>query len=110
MKLIKCVVRPEKVDEATDALRALDISGLTVSRAGGRGTCERQSVYYRGVRIESRLLPKMMIDVVAYDDQVDDVVRVVTEAARTGEAGDGRIFVMAVEQAYSIRTRQGGMA
>ena len=71
MKLIKCVVRPEKVDEATDALRALDISGLTVSRAGGRGTCERQSVYCRGERIESRLLPKM-IDVVAHDDQVAD--------------------------------------
>jgi nitrogen regulatory protein P-II 1 len=110
MKLIKCVVRTEKVDETTDALRALDISGLTVSRVGGHGTCERQSVVYRGVRVENRLLPKAMIDVVAHDDQVDDVVRVVTETARTGEAGDGRIFVMSVEQAYSIRTRQGGMA
>jgi nitrogen regulatory protein PII len=110
MKLIKCVVREEKIDETTDALRALDISGLTVSRVCGHGTCERQAVFYRGVRLESRLLPKMMIDVVAPDDQVDDVVRVVTETARTGEAGDGRIFVMTIDEAYTIRTRQGGVA
>jgi nitrogen regulatory protein P-II 1 len=110
MKLIKCVVREEKIDETTDALKALDLSGLTVSRVLGRGSRERQMGYYRDVAFEIQLLSKMMIDVVAPDDVVDDVVRVVTETARTGAVGDGRIFVMTVEEAYSIRTRQGGVA
>ena len=110
MKLIKCVVREEKVTETTDALKALDLSGLTVSRVLGRGTCEAHTEFYRGVAYQVRLLPKMMIDVVAPDELVDDIVRVVTETARTGVVGDGRIFVMTVEEAYSIRTRQGGVA
>jgi nitrogen regulatory protein PII len=110
MKLIKCIVREEKIDETTDALRALDLSGLTVSRVFGRGSCERQTGVYRGVEYHLRLFPKMMIDVVAPDDMVDEIVRVITEVARTGAVGDGRIFVMPVEQAYTIRTRQGGIA
>src|ERR1700730_16034444 len=103
MKLIKCVVREEKVDETTEALRTLDLSGVTVSRGLGHGTCERHAEVYRGVRYEPRLFPKMTLHVVAPDDLVDDVVRIVTETARTGRAGDGRIFVMTVEEAYSIR-------
>ena len=110
MKLIKCVVREEKVDETTKALKALDLSGLTVSRVQGHGLREEATEVYRGVLYRVSLLPKMMIDVVAPDDLVDEVVRVVTETARTGAVGDGRIFVMPVEEAYTIRTRQGGVA
>jgi len=110
MKLIKCVVREEKVDETTQALKGLDLSGLTVSRVQGHGSRERYMGCYRGLPYEFRLVPKMMIDIVAPDDLVDDVVRVVTESARTGQVGDGRIFVMTVDEAYSIRTRQGGVA
>ena len=110
MKLIKCVLREEKVGDATDALEALHVSGVTVSRVVGRGTCERQFSSYRLVKYEVKLMPKMMIDVVADDAIVDDVVRVLADSARTGQAGDGRIFVMPVEEAYTIRTRQGGIA
>ena len=100
MKLIKCVVRAEKVDETAEALKTLDLSGLTISNVCGRGEHEEYTGFYRGIRYQVRLLPKVMID----------VVRVVTETARTGAVGDGRIFVMDVEEAYSIRTRQGGLA
>ena len=110
MKLVKCVVREEKVEETTDALKALELSGLTMSRVCGRGQHEERTEFYRGISTRRVLLPKMMIDVVAPDDLVDDVVRVVTETARTGAAGDGRIFVMTVEEAYTIRTREGGVA
>lgn len=110
MKLIKCVVREEKLDEVADALRALDVSGMTISRVAGIGSCERQRSVFRGVEFDLRWLPKMMLDVVASDDVLDEVVRAVTETARTGHAGDGRIFVIDVDQAYTIRTRQGGVA
>ena len=100
MKLIRCVVREEKIDEVADALRALDVSGMTISKVMGMGSCERQRTAYRGVEFDLRWLPKMMLD----------IVRAVTETARTGHAGDGRIFVMDVDQAYTIRTRQGGVA
>jgi nitrogen regulatory protein PII len=110
MKLIKCVVRDETVDETADALASLDLSGLTVSRVRGHGTHEARTEFYRGIAYQPRLFPKMMIDIVAADDLVDDVIRVVTETASTGEAGDGRIFVMTVDEAYTIRTRQGGVA
>ena len=91
MKLIKCVVRDEKV-------------------VRGHGTHGTRTEFYRGIAYAARLLPKSMIDVVAPDDLVDDVIRVVTETASTGEASDGRIFVMTVDEAYTIRTRQGGVA
>jgi nitrogen regulatory protein PII len=110
MKLVKCVVREEKVEETTEALKALNLSGLTISRVSGLGQHEERTELYRGIRYQVRLLPEVMIDVVAPDDLVDDVVRIVSETARTGAVGDGRIFVMTVEEAYSIRTREGGVA
>ena len=108
MKLIKCIVRPGKADETTDALKQLDLSGLTVSLVGGRGQQRTVKEFYRCVEYEPRYLPQMMIDVVVADDMVDDVVRIVLETARTGERGDGRVFVVPVEEAYTIRTRAGG--
>ena len=110
MKLVKCVVREEKAEETAEALKALELSGLTISRVSGHGEHEERTEFYRGIRYQVRLLPKVMIDVVAPDASVDDVVRVVTETARTGSVGDGRIFVMTVEEAYTIRTGQGGVA
>ena len=84
MKLVKCVVREEKVEETTEALKALELSGLTISRVSGRGQHEERTEFYLGIRYQVRVLPKVMIDVVAPDALVDDVVRVVTETARTG--------------------------
>jgi nitrogen regulatory protein PII len=104
MKLIKCIVRPNKVDEIKDALEKVSVSGLTVTEVRGHGRQKGHKAVYRGREYEVSLLPKMMIDVVASDALVDDIVRTVIETARTGEIGDGRIFVMPVDQAYNIRT------
>jgi nitrogen regulatory protein PII len=104
MKLIKCIVRPNKVDEIKDALEKVSVSGLTVTEVRGHGRQKGHKAVYRGREYDVSLLPKMMIDVVAPDALVDDIVRIVIETARTGEIGDGRIFVMPVDQAYNIRT------
>jgi len=104
MKLIKCIVRPNKVEEIKDALEKVNVSGLTVTEVRGHGRQKGHKAVYRGREYEVSLLPKMMIDVVAPDALVDDIVRTIVEAARTGEIGDGRIFVMPVDQAYNIRT------
>jgi nitrogen regulatory protein PII len=104
MKLIKCIVRPNKVDEIKDALEKVSVSGLTVTEVRGHGRQKGHKAVYRGREYDVSLLPKMMIDVVAPDALVDDIVRIVIGTARTGEIGDGRIFVMPVDQAYNIRT------
>jgi nitrogen regulatory protein P-II 1 len=108
MKLVKCIVRAHKVDETTDALKQLDVSGVTVTQVGGRGRQAHPMRVWRGSKYEIRYLPQMMIDVVVADCEVEDVVRTVIETARTGAKGDGRVFVIPVEEAYSVRTRAGG--
>jgi len=109
MKLVKCIVRPDFVAEATIALEKLGVSGITVTEVRGRGRRTRPIGDFRGVEYE-RFLAMSMIDVIAADDLVDDVVQVVIEHTRTGEFGDGRVLVMPIEEGYSIRTRQCGAA
>jgi len=108
MKLVKCVVRTDKVEETTDALKRLDVSGVTVTQVGGRGRHANPSGVFRGSEYEIRYMPQMMIDVVVADCDVEEVVRTIIETARTGAKGDGRVFVIPVEEAYSVRTRAGG--
>ena len=104
MKLIKSIVRPNKVDEVRDALEKLSISGLTVTDVRGHGRQKGQTAVYRGKEYSVSLLPKVEIDVVVEDDMVDDAIKAIAAAARTGEIGDGRVFVLPVEQGYNIRT------
>ena len=104
MKLIKCIVRPNKVDEVKDALSKLSVSGMTVTEVRGHGKQKGHTAIYRGKEYNVSLLPKMQIEVVVPDLLVRDCIRAVIEAARTGEIGDGRVFVMPVEQSYKIRT------
>ena len=104
MKLVKCIIRPNKVEEVREALSQVNVSGMTVSEVRGHGRQKGHKVIYRGREYSVTLLPKMMIDLVLPDDQVDEVLKVVIETARTGEIGDGRIFVLPVEQGYNIRT------
>ena len=96
MKLIKCIVRPECAAEATGALERIGVSGITITDVRGRGSHTRPTGRYRGVDYDD-LVAMAMIDVVAADDLVDEVVRVVLDYTRTGPAGDGKIFIMAVE-------------
>jgi nitrogen regulatory protein PII len=104
MKLIKSIVRPNKVDEVREALEKLSISGLTVSDVRGHGRQKGQTAVYRGKEYSVTLLPKVEIDVVVEDNMVDDAIKAIAAAARTGEIGDGRVFVLPVEQGYNIRT------
>ena len=104
MKLIKAIVRPDKVEPVKDALGALGITGLTVTEVRGYGSQKGHTLVYRGTEYTSSLLPKMNIEVIVADAVVDDVIRTIVESARTGEAGDGRIFVLPSSESYRIRT------
>jgi nitrogen regulatory protein PII len=104
MKLIKSIVRPNKVDEVKDALEKLGISGMTVTEVRGHGKQKGHTAIYRGKEYNVSLLPKMQVEVVVADSAADDAIKAIVQAARTGEIGDGRVFVLPVEQTYRIRT------
>ena len=104
MKLIKSIVRPNKVDEVKDALEKLGIAGMTVTEVRGHGKQKGHTAIYRGKEYNVSLLPKMQIEVVVADSVLDDAIKAIVSAARTGEIGDGRVFVLPVEQTYRIRS------
>jgi nitrogen regulatory protein P-II 1 len=104
MKLVKSIVRPNKVDEVRDALEKLSVGGMTVTEVRGHGRQKGHTAIYRGKEYDVTLLPKIEIEVVVADDMVDEVLQTIIKAARTGEIGDGRVFVLPVEQSYNIRT------
>ena len=104
MKLIKSIVRPNKVDEVKAALEKLQISGMTVTEVRGHGKQKGHTAIYRGQEYNVSLLPKMEIEVVVPDSMADDAIKAIIEAARTGEIGDGRVFVLPVAESYKIRT------
>lgn len=104
MKLVKCIVRPNKVEEIKDALQKLSVSGLTVTEVRGHGRQKGHRAVYRGQEYEVSLLPKMMIDVVIPESMVDEVLRAIIQTGRTGEIGDGKVWVLDVAEAYNIRT------
>ncbi|HEY7186914.1 MAG TPA: P-II family nitrogen regulator [Vicinamibacterales bacterium] len=109
MKLVKCIVRPDSVSDATLALENLGVSGVTVTEVRGRGQRTRPIGDFRGVKYE-RFLSMAQLEVIAADDLVDDIVKAVIDHTRTGEFGDGRVLVIPIEEGYSIRTRQCGAA
>ena len=109
MKLIKAIVRPNKVDEVRDALEKLGIGGMTVTEVRGHGKQKGHTAIYRGKEYNVSLLPKMEIELVVEDGNADEAVKAIIQAARTGEIGDGRVFVLPVEQGYNIRTGERDM-
>jgi nitrogen regulatory protein PII len=104
MKLIKSIVRPNKVDEVKDALARLNISGMTVTEVRGHGMQKGHTAIYRGKEYNVSLLPKMEVEIVVNDSLADEAIKAIVEAARTGEIGDGRVFVFPVLESYRIRT------
>ena len=104
MKLIKCIVRPNKIDEVRDALEKASLSGMTITEVRGHGRQKGHRAVYRGREYDVSLVPKMMVEMAVSDDAVDDVIRIVIKAAQTGDIGDGRIWVMAIDEGYNIRT------
>lgn len=104
MKLIKAIVRPNKVDDVKNALEKLHISGMTVTEVRGHGKQKGHTAIYRGQEYNVSLLPKMEVEVVIPDAAANDAIKAIIEAARTGEIGDGRVFVLPVLESYRIRT------
>ena len=104
MKLIKTIIRPNKLEEVRDALTKLNVAGMTVTEVRGHGRQKGHKAVYRGTEYNVTLLPKIMIELVIPDDPTDDVIKTIVETARTGEIGDGRVFVVPIEQGYNIRT------
>ncbi len=104
MKLIKAIIRPNKLEEVKDALTRLSVTGMTVTEVRGHGRQKGHKAIYRGTEYSVTLLPKIMIEIVLPDELVDDSIKCIIETARTGEIGDGRVFVLPLEQGYNIRT------
>ena len=104
MKMIKAIIRPNKLEEVKDALTKLSIAGMTVTEVRGHGRQKGHKAVYRGTEYSVTLLPKIMIEVVIQNEVVEDVIKTIIETARTGEIGDGRVFVLPIEQGYNIRT------
>jgi nitrogen regulatory protein PII len=104
MKLIKCIVRPNKVEEVREALETASVSGITITEVRGHGRQKGHKAIYRGREYDISLLPKTMIEMAVPDDFVDEVIAVVMKHARTGDIGDGRIWVLPIDEGYNIRT------
>lgn len=110
MKLLKCVVRPNALERVKDALSQLGIMGMTVSEVKGFGRQKGHKEVYRGAEYIIDFTPKVEIEVVVGDDLVEQAVNAVREAANSGKIGDGKIFVVPVEEVVRIRTGETGDA
>ncbi len=108
MKKVEAIIKPFKLEEVKDALNALGIQGMTVSEVKGFGRQKGHTELYRGAEYIVDFLPKVKIEVVVKDEILDDVLDAVANAAKTGRIGDGKIFVVTVENAIRIRTGETG--
>ena len=108
MKLVIAIIKPFKLDEVRDALTALGVHGMTVTEVKGFGRQKGHTELYRGAEYVVDFLPKIKIELVVADELADKAVAAITEAANTGRIGDGKIFVIAVEEAIRIRTGERG--
>lgn len=108
MKRIIAIVRPEKMEAVKDALIAIEVSGMTISQVHGCGNQHGWKEHYRGTEVLLNMVPKVKIEVVVEDGEADAVVDAVVASARTGEVGDGKIFVSPVEEVIRIRTGDRG--
>lgn len=108
MKKIEAVIRVEKLDEVTDALEGFGYPGVMVTRIEGHGRQKGLVEQFRGREFKVNFLPKIKIEIVAKDPEVDKIVNVISAIAKTGEIGDGKIFVYLIEDALRIRTGEKG--
>ena len=108
MKKIEAIIRPQKVEDVKNALADIGIKGMTIAEVRGFGNQKGFIDHFRVSEVYVSLLPKMSLSIVVPDQQVNDVVDVLMDAAQTGEIGDGKIFVSSVEEVYRIRTGEQG--
>jgi len=108
MKLVTAIIKPFKLDDVRESLSEIGVQGITVTEVKGFGRQKGHTELYRGAEYVVDFLPKVKIDVAIADDQVDRVIEAITKAANTGKIGDGKIFVVNLEQAIRIRTGETG--
>ena len=108
MKLIKAIIKPFKLEEVKEALSEIGIEGMTVSEVKGFGRQKGHTEIYRGSEYTVDFLPKVKLETVVTDDAVSKTVDAIAKAAKTGKIGDGKIFILAVEEAVRIRTDERG--
>ena len=104
MKRITAIVRPEKLESLKEALFQANVNGMTISQVQGCGSQHGWKEYYRGTEVLLNMVPKLKFEIVVADEDVDGIVALIVETARTGNVGDGKIFVSPVEQVIRIRT------
>jgi nitrogen regulatory protein P-II 2 len=108
MKLVKAIIKPFKLDDVREALSEIGVAGITVSEVKGFGRQKGHTELYRGAEYVVDFLPKVKIETVVEDAVVEKVIEAISKAANTGKIGDGKIFVLNVEQAVRIRTGESG--
>ena len=110
MKLIKAIIRTSKLDDVKETLSEKNIEGMTVSEVRGFGRQKGKTEIYRGSEYTVDLLPKVMLEIVLPEELVADTIQAISTAAKTGKIGDGKIFVLPLDQAVRIRTAEQGQA
>jgi nitrogen regulatory protein PII len=108
MKLIKCIIQPYKLDDVKEALAGMNVQGMTVTEVKGFGRQKGHTELYRGAEYTVDFVPKVEIEIVVPDSMVKHALEMVIKAARSGKVGDGKIFVMNVEESIRIRTGESG--
>ena len=110
MKLVVAIIKPFKLDDVREALSEKGVQGITVSEVKGFGRQKGHTELYRGAEYVVDFLPKVKLEIAVADDQVEMVIEAITKAANTGKIGDGKIFVMPLEEVIRIRTGETGNA
>jgi nitrogen regulatory protein P-II 1 len=108
MKLIVAVLKPFKLDEVKEALKALGVHGMTLTEAQGFGRQRGHTEVYRGAEYEVEFVPKIRLEVVVDDAQVDEVANAIVDAAGTGKIGDGKVWILPVDELIRVRTGERG--
>jgi len=108
MKLVTAIVKPHRLDEVKDALREIGVNGLTTADVEGFGRQRGHTEVYRGAEYQVDFVPKVKVEILVADDQVQGVVDAVVKAARTGKIGDGKLWITEAEQVIRIRTGERG--
>lgn len=108
MKKIEAIIRPSRLEEVKEALNKIEISGITISQVMGCGRQKGLKEVYRGTQIDINVLPKIKLEAIVDDAKAEEVINTIVEASRSGEIGDGKIFVSTVEDVVRIRTGERG--
>jgi nitrogen regulatory protein P-II 1 len=108
MKKIEAVIRPEQIEDIKQALKPLDLNGISIMQIMGSGCQRGWTEFIRGTEIDYNFLPKIKMELVVSDDQAEEIIQIIMDTAKTGEIGDGKIFISEIQDAIRIRTGERG--